>query len=196
MNRANANRKTKESESVDSGLQNVTKGYLDGALAIEPTEVVQQEPKFSHTDVASLVDDVAKAYSCEPPKAYAGICCTLQGGGSNSNKRSKIKITIAGTQFESSKINEAIRKHLKVSPRQFAKAIADDIFQVSKRHGITGNAYVSLRRFYSQLLTEATDAEKFWASDFQLDNPNCPEYIRNALRQRYIDKFSGGNRKK
>jgi hypothetical protein len=48
---------------------------------------------------------------------------------------------------------------------------------------------VSLRRQYSHLLTENAEEEKFWAADFQLDNSNCPEYIRVALRTRYNDKF-------
>ncbi|RRR13083.1 hypothetical protein CVV73_26795, partial [Enterobacter hormaechei] len=105
----------------------------------------------------------------------------IQAGGTNKNKRSNVKITIQGVNFESKTINKYITTHLRdFTPRQFAVYFRNIIFRVSKAQNITGNAYVTLRRQYSHLLTETVDDEKFWAAHSQLDNENCPDYIRIA----------------
>lgn len=140
--------------------------------------------------------DIARHYNVPNNLAYIGLCSTLQAGGTNKNKRSNIKITIAGIGFESRKVNEFINRYCKnITPRQLARIISNDIYLVSKRYNITGNAYVSLKRFYPHLLIEQ-EFERFWASDFQAENPSCPEYIRTALRHRYVDKFTSQKKKK
>jgi len=117
-----------------------------------------------------------------PATALIGTFSTLQAGGTNKNKRSNVKININTILFESKVINGILSKYCKdFTPRQFAVYFSNEIYLISKRHNITGNAYVSLPRHYLNLLTEATPEEKFWASDFQLENTDCPEYIRTAL---------------
>lgn len=138
----------------------------------------------------NVVKDVAKEYNSTPAVALAGIFATLQAGGTSNNKRSNVKITLQDKPFESKKINAIITRHCKgVTPRQFAKFFADAIFTCASRHKITGNAYVYLRRFHGNMLTETVENERFWCADFQIDNTNCPEYIRQALQKRYGDKF-------
>jgi len=154
-------------------------------------EVQDRTEKVVHPDAMQrIINDTKNAYNVEPHIALIGIFATLQAGGTNKNKRSNVKITIQGTSFESKVINKHITNNLRdFTPRQFAMYFRDLIYRVAKAHNITGNAYVSLRRQYSQLLTQASDEEKYWCADFQLDNERCPEYIRTALRQRYNDKF-------
>jgi len=147
-------------------------------------------PSRDPNAVQRIINDTKNSYNVEPHVALIGIFATLQAGGTNKNKRSNVKITIQGTSFESKVINKHITNHLRdFTPRQFAMYFRNEIFRVAKAQNIMGNAYVSLRRQYSQLLTEASNEEKYWCADLQLDNENCPEYIRTALRQRYNDKF-------
>jgi hypothetical protein len=181
-----------EQEANTADTSEISSDLLEEALKTE-ISVQDRLDKRSLTkqQFDQVVGDVAKTYNCSPSVAYIGICSTLQAGGSNKNKRSNVKITIDKWSFESKKVNEAIAKHCKtLTPRQFARILGNDIFQISKKHGITGNAYVSLKRYYPNLLLSTDIDEKFWAADFQVDNPCCPEYIRNALRQRYADKFT------
>lgn len=168
--------------------------YLDEDLLNEALIIdIQVEPIKTKTitreQLKNLVEKISDTYRIPFGLAYTGLCCTLQAGGSNKNKRSNIKITLNGNAFESKKINEIIQQQLQMTPRQLARQIAREIFAVSKKNNIMGNAYISLKRFYPHLLTEVPD-ERYWAADFQIDNSSCPEYIRNALRQRYSDKFT------
>ena len=171
----------------------ISSDILKDALSENIAEVQDRPDNRSLTkqQLDSVVGDVAKTYNCPPSVAYIGICSTLQAGGSNKNKRSNVKITIDKISFESKKVNESIAKFCKtLTPRQFARILCNDIFLISKKYGITGNAYVSIKRYYPDLLLGTNIDERFWAADFQVDNLNCPDYVRNALRQRYADKFT------
>lgn len=167
----------------------ISKDLLLEALTVEAKVEPQKEKNITSEQLINFTTKVAEFYKIPNNIAYVGICSTLQAGGSNKNKRSNVKITIQGNVFESKKVNELIQQNLKITPRQLARIIANDIFVISSKHQITGNAYVSLKRFYPNLLTNESEDEKYWAADFQVDNIDCPEYIRNALRQRYADKF-------
>lgn len=170
------------SEHIDSLLQ-----QLD---SIEVKIETKPEKKVSNEQLDNVVKDVARTYDVSQPIALAGVLCTLQAGGTSNNKRSNVKITIQGKGFESKTINAIITKHCKgITPRQFATHYANSIMNCAARFGITGNAYKYLKRHYPHMLTEIASNEIYWCSDFQINNDHCPEYIREALRQRYADKF-------
>lgn len=171
--------------------EDIIGGELLERAESSPVEVRDRVEKVVPQEAfQKIINDIKTQYNVDPHVALLGLFATLQAGGTNKNKRSNVKITIQGICFESKTINRYIAAHCRdFTPRQFAVFFRDAIFRLSKAQNITGNAYVSLRRQYSHLLTEAVDDEKFWAADFQLDNGNCPEYIRAALRQRYNDKF-------
>lgn len=167
---------------------------LDYALGLDEKTVERPQPTLNQKDLHTLVDAVNSDYNCNNlGLAYAGICATLQAGGTNANKRSNVRITIQKVKFESKNINEHIKRITKLSPRQFARILAEDIFKVAKKLNITGNAYIYIQRFHSQYLTDINPDEKYWAADFQIDNPNCDPNVKKALQARYADKF--GSRK-
>jgi hypothetical protein len=67
---------------------------------------------------------------------------------------------------------------------------------VARGHKITGNAFKYLLKNHNESLHYKIGAAlipipdaQFWASEFQRDNPKCPEEIRNGLQKRYNSKF-------
>lgn len=194
--------KIKENSAEESTTKPITPAIASSllekalSLTIEPVESLKQ-PKLDQKELDVLVDVVNSRYNCnDPGLAYIGICATLQAGGTNANKRSNVKIRIKDIVFESKIINEFIKKHTKVSPRQLARILADDIFAISKQFNITGNAFTYITRFHSDLLLETGDRdERFWAADFQIDNPRCDQNVKKALQARYADKFGTKKRK-
>lgn len=164
---------------------------LDG-MDISATEI-HENRIVTPEQFDKVVADISKEYASDRVVAIAGVFCTLQAGGTSNNKRSNVKITIQGKGFESKKINASIIRHCKgITPRQFAKFFANQIFKCASKFGIIGNAYKYIKRHYPRLLTETAPNEPFWCSDFQIENDLCPEHIRGALRQRYADKFRRG----
>jgi hypothetical protein len=185
----------KDNSTIPDIEQTLSKDLLKDLLS-EQYEVKEPEAKtVTPQQFENLIESIRTNYNCDNKLALAGLFCTLQAGGTNKSKRSNVKITLNGTSFESKKINEIISKHVEVTPRQLARIYANDIFLTARKFNITGNAFVTLNRYYSHMLTQQTDNEKYWAADFQLDNPSCPQYIRDALQKRYTDKFSAKAKK-
>jgi hypothetical protein len=122
---------------------------LSGSEANEPNEAIQEDGFHNLVNEAltlpcnaqipsnkqplnsdimiKAVREVAMKYKTTPGKAFAGICCTLQAGGTSRRKRSNIKIRIGENEFESKIINEILMKITKCSPKQIAKYLANDI---------------------------------------------------------------------
>lgn len=167
---------------------------ITGVMGLDLESGTKVDKTVTNSDFEATVAAVASKYQVSREHAAAGIFSTLQAGGTNNNKRSNVKISIGDISFESKVINQCITKCCKnITPRQFAKCFASTIFKVAVKFGITGNAYVYIRRNHSSFLTEDPSSfERFWCADFQIDNTSCPENIRNALRQRYADKFRRG----
>jgi len=194
------NTKNKATNEGSSKIVDNTSVYLhvDSMLKeledmdISATENLQVK-SVSLEQFDKVITDVGKEYDANRIVSIAGTFCTLQAGGTSNNKRSNVKITIQGKGFESKKINSIITRHCKgITPRQFAKFFANQISNCSIKFGIMGNAYKYVKRHYPTMLTEENVNEEYWCSDFQIDNDNCPNYIRDALRKRYADKFRRG----
>ena len=164
---------------------------VEEALKLDIPVEQRQEKHVNGEQFNDIVNAIAKDFGVEPPIALAGLACTLQAGGTSNNKRSNVKITVSQVAFESKKVNAIIIKTGKVTPRQFAKQFASQIQRLAVKHKVIGNSYVYLKRFYSNIITEsnAFAEEPYWCADFQIDNQQCPEYIREALRLRFSDKF-------
>lgn len=155
------------------------------------SEFTKETQQITKEQTDQLIDSVAKYYNVPPHIALVGIFATLQKGGTSRNKKSNVKIRFSQTTFESKTINPYINKANKnFTPRQFARYFADQIFDIAKAHDLDGNCFVYISRNMPELLTTSTE-ERYWASDFQVDNPNCPQNIRNALNIRYNNKFRG-----
>jgi hypothetical protein len=187
---------TKQNQNAAAGSASSNPEDVIGGDLLKQAEETKVEVKDRVEKAVSpeafhkIINDTKNHYNVEPHLALIGVFATLQAGGTNKNKRSNVKITVQNVSFESKVVNKFITNNLRdFTPRQFATYFRDYIFRVSRAQNITGNAYVSLRRQYPHMITEQSDEEKFWCADFQLDNENCPEYIRKALRQRYNDKF-------
>jgi hypothetical protein len=159
-------------------------------------QLPSNKPMLNSDIIRKAIKEVAIVYKTSPGKAFAGICCTLQAGGTSRGKRSNITIRLGENEFESKKINDILIKITKASPRQIAKFLANDIIAVAEHYNIIGNAYIYISRYHPQLLLQQAENEKFWCADFQMDNPNCPEYIQVALRVRFAEKFSKKYNKK
>lgn len=163
---------------------------LEKALSKDIVIKEKEERIITGDDFHAVVGSLATTFQTTPEVAMIGLFSTLQAGGTSKSKKSNVRITVQGMTFESKIINAAITKRLKkITPRQFARFFANQIFQISKRHSITGNAYVYIKRHLGQYLTETVPHEDIWAADFQIDNPACPLHIREALRLRYEAKF-------
>jgi hypothetical protein len=105
-------------------------GLFKEATELPSTVIERPEKTITKEKFDSLIRDIATTYNCSPPAALVGLFSTLQAGGTNKNKRSNVKLSVAGCSFESKKVNELITKHCKeFTPRQFAVYFRNDILR-------------------------------------------------------------------
>lgn len=80
-------------------------------------------------------------------------------------------------------------ENLKYTLRQWARTNADLIQRICDHYGIEGD----LAKKIARDRPEITHEEKIWLSNFQMDNPNCPENVRNLLMEHYRKLFPNKN---
>lgn len=154
------------------------------------SEFVKETQQFTKKQMTELIESVANYYAIPNHIALLGVFSSLQRGGTSRNKKSNVKIRFGQTTFESRIINAYIVKANKnFTPRQFARYFANEIYDLCRIHDIKGNCYEHLSKNTPYLITGNQD-EVYWASDFQVDNENCPSNIRNGLNIRYNSKFN------
>lgn len=158
-------------------------------------EFTKETQQFTKAQADELVGLVSKYYNVPEHIALVGISATLQKGGTSKNKKSNVKVKVGQVTFDSKTINSYItRVNKNFTPRQFARYFADQIFDITRAHDIDGNCFVYISRNLATYLTGDPN-ERYWASDFQVDNPSCPQNIRTALNIRYNTKFRSSTKK-
>lgn len=79
------------------------------------------------------------------------------------------------------------KKGLNFTLRQWARTNADFIFQVSSLFSLEGDLAKKIARNSPSI----TQEERIWLSNFQMDNPNCPQNVRDMLMSHYKTLFPG-----
>ena len=115
----------------------------------------------------------------------------LQRGGSNKNAQNNITIVhVTATEKTvhfNAEILITILKQIneKATIRQFAKGICNEIAQIAMILKIPGDLSNKIKFDYPNI----SEDELAWASNFQTQNPNCPELIRNWLVKNFEKRF-------
>lgn len=72
--------------------------------------------------------------------------------------------------------------------RRLARSLATAIHQICENLNIPGNLARVILAQENNLLTNVTDQDKVWMSDFQNDNDQCPERIRKLISNYFKTK--------
>lgn len=175
-------------EDLDTDPNEITKDLMTEAKSVK-IDMSKDIRTINKEQFYEINRQISKYYGVAPHIALIALCLVLQAGGSSRNKKANVKLTLENVSYESKIINSYITTVLRgFTPRQFARYFADQIFEISREYDKPGNCYAYIARNYPELLQEEND--KYWASDFQVDNPNCPLNVKSALGKRYADRFN------
>lgn len=123
-------------------------------------------------------------------EAFTALAIILQKGGTSKRAQGDIYAIVNNKRLTLRQIRdimEAIRTNFTL--RQWARTYATLIQQVSSHFGIEGDLAKKFRRESPELVSELSRNDFFWLSNFQQDNPNCPENVRKLIRKHFNDKF-------
>lgn len=144
--------------------------------------------KFSTEIVEKIIENVIINLRIdESETAWILITAVLQLGGSNQKAGNLISFTVNQHTLTAQQLNKIIRKTIKNGTnRQLARSIANEVAQIAISLNIPGDLHSQMSLEYPNL----SDTEKVWCSNFQTQNPNCPDLVRDWLVKNYKSRFN------
>jgi hypothetical protein len=182
----------KQSDSSKISDTTDLKSLVEQAKALTITATTDNTKMIPSEQINQTLGLVRENYQlADDASALYVTAISLQKGGCNSNKNTNIILTVDEKKIESKIIAGFIRQKCKnASPRQFARQLANEIFEISKHTKTSGNLKIRLEKLYTKQWNDIIDPDKdYWASDFQSNNPKCPDGIKFLIRQNYQETF-------
>ena len=145
-------------------------------------------PALVAADVSTkLINILAKQLSCSADTAFVILSLICQKGGTAKRAQGNIFTIVDGLRVDLNTIRELIKKHnLNITIRQWARTNATNIYIVCETHSVRGDLAKKLSRNRPDL----QESDLIWMSNFQMDNPDCPENVRRLLLDHYNNMFS------
>lgn len=122
-------------------------------------------------------------------KEIAWILLTgvLQLGGSNQKAGNSVSYRVGEYTLTSQQLTNNIKKVVKNgTSRQLARSVANDVATIAIALNLPGDLHSQMALEFPNM----SDAEKVWCSNFQTQNPNCPDNVRKWLVENYKSRFN------
>jgi hypothetical protein len=144
--------------------------------------------KFTQKEVEQILDLITEKLTITDNNItlilVAGV---LQLGGSNQKSGNAVTYNLGEYSLSSQQLNNFIKKIVKNGTnRQLARTIADEIAEIALAINIPGDLHTQMLLEYPNI----SDTEKAWCSNFQTQNPNCPENVRKWLVENFRSRFN------
>lgn len=124
--------------------------------------------------------DIQRANQISFETAVLAVFALLQKGATFAKARGTDSVSVGEFSFTNANLREAknrIKAHKKTL-RQCAKSNANEIYAVGKELQLPGNLAKAVCRKHPEL-----HDERWWMSDFQSDNQQCPVIVRKAIQE-------------
>lgn len=133
-----------------------------------------------------LIKGIATKLKCSENIAYGLLCIICQKGGTSKRAQGSVYAISDSYKLDLTQIRTIMKETgLKFTLRQWARTNASNIFKISAKYSIEGDLAKKLSREDESISTE----EKYWMSNFQMDNPDCPSQVRKKLMEHYKKLF-------
>lgn len=141
---------------------------------------------ISKTESERLIGDVATELRGSEDEAALALSIICQKGGTSKKAQGTVYAIVNGKKIDLNTIRKIMReKSHNFTLRQWARTNATEIYEVNQHFGIEGD----LAKKIARNKPEVTQDERYWLSNFQMDNPNCPQNVRDMLMNHYKTLF-------
>jgi hypothetical protein len=148
-----------------------------------PERATEQESK-------QFLEKVAEKVGITVEQATVATAIICQRGGTAKKAQGTINVKIENKTVSLNALREIIKTNkFRITLRQWARANADLIFQICEHFSIPGDLSKKISRNHNEI----TDRDMIWLSNFQMDNPQCPDNLRQMLMEHYSTLFPGKN---
>ena len=158
--------------------------------------VVQRTPTlnlFQTEKIINAIIDKAGLESTE--QALTLLAIIFQKGSTARHCDGNREAEIQGKRLRLKTMRDCMRNvGLPRMERRLASYLATPIYKVCSSLNIPGNLARAILNNETTILTNVMDQDKAWMSDFQNDNEDCPERIRQLISNHFKNKKQSQNR--
>jgi hypothetical protein len=193
-----SNKPNKQELDLPQNVQNALEGIEDIQqlqTVIEKDELLKSinveieekaQPKLTQEEANKILKTYAMKTGVSFPLASLAAAILIQLGGTNASNNN-IKCKLAGKEFHIKELREAIAfTNKKATVRQLARTLSKTIISIAGLNNIPGVLAKTLENENPEL--EFTIQEQIYASEWNLENPDCPDRIRKLLAERAKQK--------
>jgi hypothetical protein len=152
-------------------------------------ETASNQAKITPLESESLINAVAKRFKLEPHKSLIAISIICQKGGTSKRAQGDIYAIVDGTRVTLQQIREVLASlgNSKTTLRQWARTNANAVQKVAAIYDIPGDLSKILQRKYNNNIS---GPDLIWCSNFQMDNENAPESVREMIHEHFQELFT------
>ncbi len=167
---------------------------LDSFLETITEEViVPRSSTITITQKNEILNIFSKQQDLSLNEALVVTTILFQSGGTAKSCDGNLQCIMFGKTIKLAYLRKALAEaKCKGLERKFARSIADDIIKISNKLKIAGNLSQKILRANPE--RTFTMEETFWLSDFQSENLNCPEILRNFITKSFETRVSNSSK--
>lgn len=157
--------------------------------------IVPRSTKLSELQAEEVLTKFAEKHKLTRNETLLVITLLFQTGGTNRSCDGNLTVTVFSKEIRLASLRKTLVEcKLKASERKLARTLGTQIFQISKELEIPGNLAKKITREFPERKFSTT--ELAWLSEFQVDNPECPEESRKLITESFKNRTGNKNKNK
>jgi len=149
--------------------------------------VVPRSSSLTNTQLNKILAKGNEKWKTGSEDTVAIISILLQQGGTAKSCDGNLTIQFKNKDYKLSQLRAILKEEsLARNERKLARSLATQIYIVSCKLDLPGNLAKQIKLNFPQ--ERILDDEIYWLSDFQTNNFDCPEHIRNLLNKNFALK--------
>lgn len=146
--------------------------------------IIPRSTKITPTQAEKVTLAFSEQQQVPRSIATAAISILLQSGGTARGCDGNLSCTISDKIFKLSQVRRVLNdQKLKNCERKLARTLAEPIAMLSLKYKVEGNLSKQIIRLHPE--REFSLKDRVYLSDFQADNPECPEILRKFILETF-----------
>lgn len=137
--------------------------------------------------VDEIMEKITVGKKIDNDIAWILVTGVLQRGGTNQSAVNVVTFNFNDNSLSAKELLKYIKEvQANATVRQFARSVANDIVDIAMALNIPGDLHSQMRFEHPNL----SDSEAVWCSNFQTQNPSCPDTVRDWLVHNHRHRFN------
>ena len=158
--------------------------------------VVPRTPTLNAIQTGKIIEAIIDETGLESTEqTLTFLAIIFQKGGTARQCDGNLEAEVQGKKLRLKTVRDCMRNvGLPRIERRLAHSIATPIYKICSFLNITGNLARAILNNETTILPNLTDEDKAWMSDFQSDNADYPDRIRQLISNHFKNKKQSQNR--